>query len=49
MTLDAGGLRRAATALINADALEAYDREDGRWRPEVLAERVVRAYLEVEK
>lgn len=36
-------LERAGAALVNADAVEPYDRTDGRWRPAVLAEAVIRA------
>jgi hypothetical protein len=36
-------VERGGIALVNADALEPYDRDDGRWRPGVLAEAVLRA------
>lgn len=39
--LECGGV-----ALVNADAQEPYDRSDGRWRPAVLAEAVIRAALD---
>lgn len=41
-------LERAGTALVNADAQEPYDRTDGRWRPAVLAEAVIRSVLGIE-
>jgi hypothetical protein len=36
---------RAGVALVNADGREPYDRADGRWRPAVLAEAVLDAFL----
>lgn len=48
MELDEAALERGGVALVNADALEPYDREDGRWRPAVLAEAVLRAALNQE-
>lgn len=33
-------IERGGVALVNADALEPYDRTDGRWRPAVIAEAV---------
>lgn len=43
VVLDEATLERAGTALVNADAREPNDRPDGRWRPAVLAEAVLRA------
>ena len=45
LVLDAAMFERGGVALVNADALEPYDREDGRWRPAVLAEAVIREAL----
>ena len=38
-------IERGALALLRADATEPHDRRDGRWRPAVLAETVLRAAL----
>jgi len=38
-------IERGAVALVNSDGTEAYERSDGRWRPAVLAEAVLRAAL----
>jgi hypothetical protein len=43
--LDEAAFERGGVALVNADALEPYDRTDGRWRPAVIAEAVIRAML----
>lgn len=47
MSVDITGemIERGALALVNADGIEPYDRTDGRWRPSVLAEAVLRAAL----
>lgn len=38
-------IERGAVALVNSDGTESHDRRDGRWRPAVLAEAVLRAAL----
>jgi hypothetical protein len=45
VSMDAAMVERAALALVRADAVEPHDQMDGRWRPAVLAEAVIRAAL----